>query len=59
VAAWQLRSGLDASSLQPSLTVPRTGFETRLGAPAGGRYVAVAALDRNGAQLGVSAAVQL
>jgi len=57
--SWQLRSGLDASSLQPSLTVPRTGFETRIAAPAGDRYAAVAALDRNGTPLGVSAAVPL
>lgn len=59
VASWQLRTGLDPSALQPSLTVPRTGFETRLAPPVGARYAAAAALDRNGTELGVSEPVSL
>ena len=59
VAGWQLRTGLDPSALQPSLTVPRTGFETRLAPPVGARYAAAAALDRNGTELGVSEPVSL
>ncbi len=59
VAAWELRTGADATALETSLTVPKQGFETSIAPPAGVAYAAVAALDRNGAVLGASAPVGL
>jgi len=59
VAAWRLLAGASASgsALKPILTVPRAGFETALGVPAGtvGPYLAVQALDASGRALATSA----
>jgi hypothetical protein len=59
VAAWRLRTGTDAGSLQPALTTPHAGFETRIAAPAGARYADAVALDASGNALATSAPVQL
>jgi Arylsulfotransferase (ASST) len=59
VASWQLRVGTDAGALQPALTVPKQGFETRIDAQAGGGYADVVALDATGAPLGSSGPVSL
>ena len=53
-ATWQLLSGSSASHLSASGRVARAGFETALAAPAAARYVAVQALDANGAVIGTS-----
>jgi hypothetical protein len=58
-AAWRLEAGVVAGALEPAGTVPRRGFETRLVAPAGARYAAVAALDRRGRPLRRSQVVRL
>jgi hypothetical protein len=59
VASWQLLEGASASDLRPGPTVPRNGFETTLTAGAQTRSAAVVALDRGGAPLGRSPAVEL
>jgi hypothetical protein len=59
VASWQLLEGASASDLRPGPTVPRNGFETTLTAGAQTRSAAVVALDRGGAPLGRSAAVDI
>ncbi len=51
VTGWQLAAGVDPTSLVPAATVPRVGFETALGVPAGARYVRVSALDGRGQPL--------
>lgn len=55
VATWRVLAGARAGSLAPVASVPRTGFETAITAHTSARYVAVQALDRTGAVLGVSA----
>jgi hypothetical protein len=59
VASWQLLEGASASSLRPSQTLPRAGFETALTLAAQSRSAAVIALDRSGAPLGTSGTVRL
>jgi Arylsulfotransferase (ASST) len=59
VASWQLLAGSSAAALTPGAVKPKQGFETMLAPPAQARFAAVVALDRNGKQLGRSAAVAL
>jgi hypothetical protein len=59
VASWQLRTGADTASLQPALTVPKAGFETRIPAPGSAGWVDAVALDAAGAPLRASAAIAL
>ncbi|MGN6189593.1 MAG: arylsulfotransferase family protein [Conexibacter sp.] len=55
---WQLLVGEDPNALAPlGDPVPRAGFETALHARTHARYVAVAALDARGRQLGRSRAI--
>jgi hypothetical protein len=54
VARWQVRVGSSAGDLRPVRNVVRRGFETTIALGTRPRYVAVAALDRNGALLGTS-----
>ena len=54
VARWQVRGGSSARDLRPVRSVARRGFETAIALGTSPRYVAVAALDRNGAVLGTS-----
>jgi hypothetical protein len=58
LAAWQLRAGQTPSTLRPTRTVPRQGFETAV-APPEGSYAAVVALDGSGRPLGTSATLAL
>jgi hypothetical protein len=59
VASWQLLEGATPSELRPGPTVPRDGFETALSAGLQTRSAAVVALDRAGAPLGRSLAVDV
>ncbi len=54
VARWQVRAGSSATDLRPLRTVTRRGFETSITLRAKPRFVAVAALDRQGVVLGAS-----
>jgi arylsulfotransferase ASST len=54
VKRWQLMTGDANDSLSAAKTVAKTGFETGIPLPAGGKYVAVRALDANGRALAVS-----
>jgi Arylsulfotransferase (ASST) len=54
VAAWQLRTGRAAASLQVTQTIPSRGFETRIAVSTTDTYAAVTALDASGASLGSS-----
>jgi hypothetical protein len=57
VASWRVLAGASATSLSPVTTAARTGFETTIATTAAGPYVAVQALDGNGAVLAVSPTV--
>ncbi|HEX5225918.1 MAG TPA: arylsulfotransferase family protein [Solirubrobacteraceae bacterium] len=57
VASWRLLVGTSPTTLQPSTTVPRSGFETTLSSTAAGPYAAVQALDASGNVLGTSPAI--
>jgi hypothetical protein len=59
VSAWQLLAGPSPDALQPTVTVPRTGFETQLSPGLTSGYVAVRALDLAGHPLGQSATLKL
>lgn len=60
VRGWQLLAGDDPYALLPlGDPLPRRNFDTRLHGATGAKYVAVAALDAHGRQLGVSRAVSL
>jgi hypothetical protein len=60
ISSWRALAGNSATALSAALTAPRTGFETAIALPTGaGPYVAVQALDAQGAVIGVSAAVRL
>jgi len=54
VATWSLMAGTSASSLTSVTNATRTGFETAITGMGSNTYVAVAALDADGACLGVS-----
>jgi hypothetical protein len=57
--SWQLLAGDDPDALLPvGKPTPRRDFETTLHARTDAKYVAVAALDAHGRQLGASRAVQ-
>jgi hypothetical protein len=57
VARWRLEAGASPRALRPLGSVPRSGFETLLRAPASAAFVAVAALDAGGRVLGSSMTV--
>jgi len=60
VASWRVLAGSSSKALAVVATAPKTGFETALPAPASvsGGYVAVQALNRAGAVIGVSKTVK-
>jgi hypothetical protein len=53
VARWEVLAGDERDALEPVGGAERDGFETAISAPAA-RFVAVRALDADGAELGVS-----
>jgi hypothetical protein len=55
VAQWQVRTGTSAHALRPVHRARRDGFETRIRLDRSSGFVAVAAFDRLGRALGVSA----
>jgi hypothetical protein len=57
VAQWQVLAGPDRNDLSPISTVARSGFETNIHVTSNEPYLAVQALDANGAVLGASDAV--
>ena len=57
VARWRLEAGASPQTLRPLGSLPRSGFETLLRAPAAAAFVAVEALDAGGAVLGRSVTV--
>jgi hypothetical protein len=59
VAAWRLLSGATKRSLRPVATRARTGFETSFAHRLDAAYVAAAALDARGRELGRSSAYRL
>jgi hypothetical protein len=59
VASWQLETGTTANDLQAGSVTPRKAFETALRPPAGARYAAAVALDKQGKPLGTAAAVRV
>ena len=54
VARWRLEAGASPHALRGLRSVPRSGFETLLRAPASAAFVAVAALDAHGGVLASS-----
>jgi arylsulfotransferase ASST len=58
VARWQVLVGRRASALAPAGDAARQGFETALGIPRGGPFVAVRALDAAGHALGTSRVIR-
>jgi hypothetical protein len=58
VASWRVLAGPSTSSLAPSTSAPRTGFQTTIAALTSGPYVAVQALDTAGTVLATSATVK-
>ncbi|MGH2949065.1 MAG: arylsulfotransferase family protein [Solirubrobacteraceae bacterium] len=56
VARWEVLTGASEDSLEPAGSARRDGFETVMSVPAGGRLVAVRALDADGNVLGTSRA---
>jgi Arylsulfotransferase (ASST) len=58
VASWQVLAGASPAALAPVAAAPKAGFQTTIAAPSAGPYVAVRALDANGAVLGVSPTVK-
>ncbi len=58
VARWQVRAGSSAADLRPLRTVTRRGFETSITLRSNPRFVAAAALDRQGTVLGMSKPVR-
>jgi hypothetical protein len=59
VTAWRLLTGPRPTALQPTATVPRSGFETQLSPGLTTGYAAVIAVDASGRPLGQSKAVKL
>jgi hypothetical protein len=58
VAAWQILGGATPKALSPVLTQPRSGFETAVTIRRRPAYVAAAALDARGAEVGRSPAIK-
>jgi len=58
VAQWRIVGGASQASVEPLLTVTRSGFETRARIAQRPRYAAAAALDAHGRVLGTSAVVR-
>ena len=59
VADWEVLTGNHKTTLRPAARAPRSGFETRIPIARRTSWVAVAALDRDGAVLARSPAVPL
>ena len=51
---WRVLAGTSPEALAPVASAPRSGFETAIATPGAAPYVAVEALDSNGAVLGTS-----
>ena len=54
VARWQVLTGGSSDGLKVGPAAAKSGFETAIQLPAGGKYVAVQALDSGGKVLAVS-----
>ncbi len=60
IGTWRVLSGASPDAMAPLASAPKSGFETAIALPGGaGRYVAVQAVDANGAVIGASAPVVL
>ena len=59
VAAWRVLSGATVAHLTPVTAAPKSGFETAIAVPAGGRVFEVQALDGTGKTIGTSAPVRV
>jgi hypothetical protein len=59
VARWRIDRGPERTHLRPQATFKRSGFETAIPYGGGGGYVAVAALDAAGRELGASKKIKL
>ena len=59
VAAWQVLAGPRPAQLRRVTVTRRKGFETAIALPRAARWVAARAIDRSGAQLGVSRTVRV
>jgi hypothetical protein len=57
VSRWAVFAGNDPSQLRTVKVAAKEGFETAIGVGDRMRYVAVAALDAGGHQLGISATI--
>jgi hypothetical protein len=55
LATWEISTGASAATLQPVVTSPRTGFETKVTVPGVPRFVQSRARDAAGQVLGTSA----
>ncbi len=58
VASWRVLAGASPAQLVPAASAPKAGFETAIPAPGAPPYLAVQALDANGAVLGTSHAIK-
>jgi hypothetical protein len=58
VARWVVLGGADSTHLPALGIAPKAGFETQISVPNRPSYVAVAALDAGGHQIGRSATVK-
>jgi hypothetical protein len=54
VASWRVLAGTSPGRLAAVAAAPHAGFETKITAPSTGRYVAVQAVDGEGAVIGTS-----
>jgi hypothetical protein len=58
VASWRVLAGISPRVLTPAASAAKAGFETTIGVPVAGPYVAVQALDASGAVLGISPTIR-
>jgi hypothetical protein len=59
VKKWRVRGGNSSGNLRVLKTVPREGFETRIGIGPASRWVRVEGLDAKGKRIGTSKAVRV
>jgi hypothetical protein len=58
VASWRVLAGSSSTTLAAVASGAKTGFQTTISLPAPAAYVAVQALDPNGAVLGTSPTIK-
>jgi hypothetical protein len=59
VKKWRVRGGNSSGNLRVLKTVPREGFETRIGIGPASRWVRVEGLDAKGKRIGTSKPVRV